>query len=55
MFDRQKPIPKKSEQRREDCEIEIKKTAQGKKIRFRGNCTKEQVSAFAKDNDMDLD
>ena len=48
-------FPKQVRPRGEGCEIEIKKTKTGKKIKFSGNCSKEQISAFAKDNGMDLE
>ena len=38
-----------------DCEIEIKNTSQGKKIKFKGNCKKEQIEAFANRNGVSID
>jgi len=35
-----------------DCEIEIKKTSSGKKIKFKGKCSKEQLQAFASENGL---
>lgn len=53
MFDQRLQKPVKSPN--EGCEIEIKKTKTGRKIKFKGNCTKEQISAFAKDNGLSVD
>lgn len=46
-----KPKPKESE----DCEIEIKNTKAGKKIRFRGKCSKEQIRILSKENGIEVD
>ena len=47
-------VPEIPKQKRvsEDCVIEIKNTPQGRKIKFKGNCKKEQIEAFAKDNNF---
>ena len=39
MIPTRKPAPKEDS----GCEIEMKKTASGKKIKFKGKCTKEQI------------
>lgn len=49
-----KPLPKPKKEN-EDCEIEIKKTKTGKKVRFKGKCSREQLRAFASDNGIDLE
>lgn len=47
--------PKIPKPKSDDCEIEIRNTAQGRKIRFKGACKKEQIQAFASQNGIDLD
>ena len=49
----QRPIQPRKEL--DGCEIEIRKTKTGKRIKFKGNCRKDQIEAFAKDNGIDLD
>lgn len=44
---RKQPI--QSPQKEDNCRIRIKKTAKGKEIEFKGNCSKEQI-AIAKEN-----
>ena len=39
----------------DDCEIEIKSTRQGKKIKFKGKCSREQLRVLAKENGLDLE
>lgn len=51
-------IPNRFQQRvekpkNEDCEIEIKKTASGRKIRFKGKCSKEQVQVLMRENGLE--
>ena len=48
----QKPIKQRNEG---DCEISVTKTKTGKKIKFRGNCSRTQVELFAKQNGVGLD
>ena len=50
-------MPETPKQKRgsDDCVIEIKNTAQGRKLRIGKNCSKEQIRVFAKDNNLDLD
>lgn len=55
MFNQRKPNPVREKPKVDDCEIEVKNTNKGKKIRFRGKCSKEQVSAFAQQNGIDLE
>ena len=52
MFPTKQPnqVHKKSE---DNCEIEIKKTNQGKKIRFKGKCSKEQISFLRQENGIE--
>ena len=42
-------ISKKPERKIEpdDCEIEVKRTRTGKRIRFRGKCSREQISTLS--------
>jgi hypothetical protein len=42
-------VPPKPKKESDNCEIEIKKTAQGKKIRFKGKCSKEQIKMLSQD------
>lgn len=35
--------PRRQNRSNEDCQIDIKKTRSGTKIRFRGRCTKEHL------------
>jgi len=35
------------------CEIEIRNTKAGKKIKFSGKCSKEELRAFASDNGVE--
>ncbi|MEK6881502.1 MAG: hypothetical protein AABY22_17905 [Nanoarchaeota archaeon] len=50
-------LPEKQPQKRgsDDCVIEIKNTAQGRKLKISKNCNKEQIRAFANDNHIDLE
>ena len=41
MFETRKPVS-------EDCEIEVKKTHSGTKMRIKKSCTKEQVEIMSK-------
>ncbi len=51
----EKKIPKPKPREEKKCEIEIKKTKTGKKISWSGNCSREHLSAFAKQNNIDLE
>lgn len=54
MFDQR--FPKQVKPKGEgDCEISISKTKSGKKIKFKGNCSRSQVELFAKQNGASLD
>lgn len=46
------PKPKKES---DACEIEIRKTSHGKKIKFKGKCSREQISLLAKENNIDIE
>lgn len=50
----QKPQPKPKIEK-EDCEIEVRKTRTGKKVRISGKCTREQLKVFAQENNLDLE
>ncbi len=52
MFQQRRAQPK---QESEDCEIEVKQTKTGKKIRFKGKCTKQQMEVLASQSDIDLE
>lgn len=49
--EKKQPVKKESN----DCEIEIRNTNQGRKIRFKGKCNKEQISMLQKENGVDVD
>ena len=42
-------------QKKGDCEIEIKQTKHGKRIRISGECTKSEIEAFTKKEDIEVD
>lgn len=46
-FQRKKPIefkPKVLKEKKDNCEIKIKETKQGKVLQFKGQCSREQLS-----------
>jgi len=51
MYPIKKPTQPKKES--EGCEIEIKKTRTGKKIKISGKCPKETIELFKQENGID--
>lgn len=51
---RQNQVPKPKE-KSDDCEIDIRKTKSGKKIKFSGKCSPAQINVLAQENNIDLD
>jgi len=49
-FAPRRPIPKP---KKENCEIDIRNTPSGKKIRFRGKCSKEEIEVARSSNNED--
>lgn len=47
--------PKPQKPQSDDCQIEITNTNKGKRIRFKGRCSKEQIQIFARENNISLD
>lgn len=50
----QRRIPQKKPES-DDCEIEIRTTKQGKKIKFKGRCSRDQLRMLAKENGLEIE
>jgi len=48
----QKPVPKIRE-KKESCVIDVKKTQHGKRISFKGSCSKEQLKVASQEAGID--
>lgn len=46
--------PERQKPQSDDCEIEIRKTPHGKKLRFKGKCSPAQLALLARENNIDL-
>lgn len=46
------PPPRKVPEENNDCEVEIKKTRTGKKIKISGKCSKDQIRAISEANGL---
>ena len=53
-FKREPPRPRKERLEGDDCEIEVKKTQHGKKIKFKGRCSPQQMKILADANGINL-
>lgn len=53
-FPTRKPI-EKPKRDPEECEIEIRNTSQGKRIRFKGKCSKEQINILSRENTNNIE
>lgn len=50
------PKPQVQHKPKEDgCEIEIKKTKSGKRIKFKGRCSRGQMQILANENGINID
>lgn len=59
MFPNRKPIVQRQQQPKQvkdgGCEVDIKKTKSGKKIRFKGKCSKEQIGFLSQENGVEIE